>query len=267
MSAEMRFFPAHSLVLISTSNVSETEFDAQGIADMLTRIFRGESVTLPAAITDTASLTTVAMQELEGMWSFDSLGTATMIPAGDHLAVRVEGQPLINLVLQLDDGEASRYAARNLVARDIVHELSRGEYGLLRARWRGEAPATPLAAPWAALVRQNGAFDSVTVLGTAPVWYASPDATWLRLHFRNETVVRRFHWDSDGSWAGLGGALHPAPVILRCVGIKRGGCAGFHFAQPTRAVHFRRNDGELRLAVGGDSVFVGHPAAPERVSR
>jgi CubicO group peptidase (beta-lactamase class C family) len=250
LTASVQYLPGRDISLIVLANVAE--FTAADVGRGLLRIATGADVPIPPEIAATP-LSAAQRDAFSGAWELDG-GLLSVEDAGDFLMLHVEGQEVLDRVLEPDTTPRVRFAGDNERARAVVDAAQRGDFG-------GRAG---LARVWTGLESRMGPIDSVAVLGSAPVWYASPRASWLRLHFRGErrTQIRRLHWDADGTLYGIGGSVYPAPVSLRCVGTGPADCTAMHLQLEVAPVEFRlrgKDAAELRV---GDRVLTARRTRP-----
>ena len=230
--ADVRFFPARDLVIIVASNVAE--LTAQPVASTIERLAFGEPVTLPPRL-DPIALDDADREALTGSWRFEDEGRADVAWTGELLELAVEGQDLIDRFLTLEEGEAERFRELNRRARAALEAAVAGDHSAVAEALGLEEGPDPVAGLIESAGRDLGRFRDFEVLGTAPVWYATPYATWVRLRFEGGTTIRRLHWTGDGSYYGLGGQVYRAPLTLPCIGSGARECTGFHLVLPVRS--------------------------------
>lgn len=249
--ADVRFFPAQDLVIIVASNVAE--LTAQAVATTIERLAFGEPVTLPPRI-DRVTLAAEDRSSLTGSWRFGDEGRADVRWSGEFLELAVEGQDLIDRFLALEDGDAVRFRDMNRRADAALAAEAAGDSAGIAGALGMQEPPRGLTGLIASLRGDMGRFRDYEVLGTAPVWYASPYATWVRLTFEDGATIRRLHWTEDGSYYGLGGQVYRAPLILPCIGSGERECTGLHLVLPVRPPTLAAVAGGVELEVGGETL-------------
>lgn len=247
--ADIRYFPEQDLVLLAASNVAE--LDAGLVLSTLQRLAFGEPVALPPRI-EPVALGERVRAAMSGRWRVGEEGHLDVSWNGEHLELAVEGQGLIDRFLPLEPHEPALF--RDLDARADAAIRSAGEDDAAGAADAlGEAePVDWLGEHIRALGRERGAYRGFEILGTAPVWYTSPYATWVRLDYERGSLIRRIHWSADGAYVALGGQVYPAPLTLPCVGAGSRQCAGFHLVLPAREARVTLDGEALEIRIGGE---------------
>ena len=249
-SANVRHSTESSLTVVTFTNVAE--FSATDLGVALERIARGEEVALPPRLDPATEVTEEDLRALAGHWRVGELGKLTLRPMGDHLEMEVEGQALLDSLLSEEIREPAFFDRMNRQTRELWEGVAAGNFGPARSiLGNPDGPERPFESFLQGLTESFGPLEGVEVLGTAPAWYASPYATWVRFRFRDRDLVRRVHWNRDGGYAALGGAVYPTPLVLRCVPLAGGGCGAVHTVLPLRSVRLSAGDGrEGSLEVG-----------------
>lgn len=242
LTAAVRYLPEHDLTLFLAGN--KASFSAIDVMPALLETAVGGDVRLAPAITP-EPLDESAQRALAGVWEVGG-GRLEVIDGGDHLRLDVVGQELLGHVLEITDMTRAALAEDTERSRSIVERAMEGDF------------AFPfLSGVWDGYRNSFGPIDSVEVMGSAPVWYASPRATWIRFHFegREVTRVRRFHWSDGGDFYGFGGRVYPAPVSLRCAGTGRATCTAMHLVLPVLPLSLTFDGvGRATLQVGAESL-------------
>lgn len=249
LTASVRYLPEHDVTVILAAN--QTGFTAIDAMPTLLRLVTGLDAPLPPVI-EAAPLSDAARHTLTGVWEVGG-GRLEVVDGGDHLQLRVEGQPLLDRILDVPQEVHARLAEDTERARRIVARTRQGDFT--------DVPV--LRRVWSAVETRFGSIQRVEVLGSAPVWYASARATWIRFHFAGavRTHVRRLHWSDLGSLYGVGGSVYPTPLILRCVGTGPGRCTAMHLNLPTQPIHIMlRGDGVV-VHLANETLPARHPAA------
>lgn len=243
LTASVRHLPEHDLTVILAAN--QTAFTAIDAMPALLRLVLGMDTPLPPAI-DTEALTDSVRRALTGTWVVDG-GRLEVLDGGDHLQIQVEGQALLDRILDVSMEVRARLAGDTRRAEGLIANALDGDFGGIRV----------LERVWEAIEARFGPIERVEVLGSAPVWYASARATWLRFHFTgsDRTHVRRLHWSDTGAFYGVGGSVYPAPVSLRCVGTGGAECTAMHLNLPIRRVRMTLQRTGSATVRAGDEVF------------
>lgn len=242
LTAAVRYLPEHDLTLFLAGNMAS--FSAIDVMPALLETAVGGDVRLAPAITP-EPLDDAERRALTGVWAVAG-GRLEVSDGGDHVRLDLVGQTLLDHVL--DVGEPTRAALREDTQRSRA---------LLERAMEGDFAFPFLSGVWDGYRESFGPIDSVEVMGSAPVWYASPRATWIRFHFQDTDVtrVRRFHWSDSGEFYGFGGRVYPAPVSLRCVGTAGATCTAMHLVLPMRPVSLTlEGEGRMTVRVGDESV-------------
>lgn len=247
LTASVSYLPEHDITVILAAN--QTGFTAIDAMPALLRLVTGMDAPLPPVI-DPEPLTDAARTALAGTWEVTG-GRLEVLDGGDHLQIQVEGQALLDRVLDVSPVVAGRLADDTELARRVVAAARDGDFS--------DAPV--LRRVMSALEERFGRVREVEVLGSAPVWYASPRASWLRFHFADSgsTRIRRLHWTEDGSFYGVGGSVYPAPLTLRCVGTGAATCTAMHLNLSIRPVRLILRDARPLLQVGGETLEARRP--------
>lgn len=237
LTAKLAYLPTHDLTVFVAGN--QASFTAMDMMPPVLRLVTGEETPVPPAIT-ASPLGAEERSALAGRWEVRH-GRLEVVDATDHLQVRMEGQALLNRVLADADYER------------LTDHTERAQ-AWMEAVQNGELPAPVLGRVWSSMEQRFGPIEAVEVMGTAPTWYASPSATWLRFRFRGgQTRIRRLHWGDDGGLYGIGGSVFPAPVTVRCVGTGPGTCTAMHPNLDVAGIRLTRTgEGRTVLHVGGE---------------
>lgn len=239
LTASVRYLPEHDITVILAAN--QTGFTAIDAMPALLRLVNGMDTPLPPAIT-AEPLSDAVRSALAGTWEVGG-GRLEVLDAGDHLQIQVEGQALLDRILDVAPA----------VAAHLTEDTERADRMIANAL-SGDFAGTPvLQRVWNGIEARFGAVERVEVLGSAPVWYASARATWVRFRFAgsDRTHVRRLHWSEAGQFYGVGGSVYPAPLALRCVGTAVGECQAMHLHLAIQPVRLTLRGGDVVLRVGG----------------
>lgn len=252
LTASVRYLRDHDITLVAAAN--QTEFTAIDIMPPLLRLVTGLETPLPPKI-DPEPLDDGGRRALLGLWEVGG-GRIRVVDGGDHVQIHVEGQTLLDRVLAVTPEVRARLDDDTERAQRIVTAAGEGDF----------SGAPILQRVWNALEDQFGPIEHAEVLGSAPVWYSSPRASWLRLRFRgsDRTAIRRLHWSADGAFYGVGGTVYPAPVSLRCVGTGPQTCTATHLVLPVGSLHMSvLGDERAEIRIDG-AVLEAHRAGDSR---
>jgi len=252
LTASVEYLIDHDLTVIVLANLAE--ITAMDVALPLRRLATGAGVYVPPSFAATP-LPDERREALAGTWEVAG-GRLRAVDGGDHLQLHLEGQDLVDRALGADPVLAATLRGDTERTRRVVEAALRGEF----------ADAPTLGRVWSGLEARLGPIAAVEVLGSAPVWYASPRASWIRLRFREggRTQVRRLHWSADGTLYGIGGSVYPAPVSLRCIGSGPDTCTAVHLNLPTVPIRFGAAGGSTAdLQVADLRLSARRSVAPE----
>lgn len=252
LTASVRHLPERDVTVVLAAN--QAGFTALDAMPALLLLVTGLEAPMPPEI-EPHPLFEVERWALAGDWQLPE-GRLRVVDGGDHLQLHLEGQGLLDRVLGADAGLRARLAADTERARRIVESARLGDAGV----------AGTLVRVWQRYEERFGEIEEVEVLGSAPVWYHSPRASWLRFHFlgSERTPIRRLHWSEDGRLSGIGGSVYPAPLSLRCVGSGSGECTALHLNLAVASLRMKLGEGGgAELQVGGEVLLARRTADGE----
>jgi hypothetical protein len=121
---------------------------------------------------------------------------------------------------------------------------------------KGDFAIAALRRAWTAAEERLGSVGRVEILGSVPVWYGSPRATWLRLLSPDDSSP----WCEGSTGAtrastpALGGSACPSPLVLQCVPTGPDVCTAADLVLKTEAVRFQSIDRDrAHLHIGSET--------------
>jgi len=134
-----------------------------------------------------------------------------------QLLFGAQGQSALSSLDPKIKDQREEFDRLNSMAMSVLESTFAGNLQPLRARLSAsDVDPQQRAARWSdslkRWVSQSGKLGRIEVMGTGPVPQYSDDtiATWVRLHFAEETRICRLHWE-EGRLRSLGGQALPYP--------------------------------------------------------
>lgn len=250
LHADLHWFPedGETLTFAMSNHAELTAIDVLGQVDAL--LF-GREASMPPRV-DATSVAPDRLSELAGRYRLADGGELEVVALGNHLEVRVSGQPLLDRLSTAAHDHGLAYDDLNRKAVELARALFEGDYATLRATMAGDPPDEPYAGFRERVVATLGAFESAEAMGTLPIYAGGSTGvavTWLRLAFEDGARLVRIHWTADGRMRAVGGQAIPAPLSLACAMTGPAECVGWDALQPSAEPTFRfeaRAEGQPR---------------------
>ncbi|KAB2860055.1 MAG: beta-lactamase family protein, partial [Anaerolineae bacterium] len=183
-------------VFVSLSN--QVLYSGEAVALTLYDMLDGADVPVPPDVVDSA----VEPNSVAGTYIRDG-DTLQVSAEGEGVRVDATSQAGIDVLLGSEDDEL---VALSELTLQIQADIRAGDYTLMQAALGGDLSLEQVQAEegafWERLVSNNGAFQSIDILGTAPSDSLYSFSTTFRLNFEQGSVYIRWVWE-DGTIADI----------------------------------------------------------------
>lgn len=204
-SAAMFYDADTGNAIVSLSN--QILYSGEAVALTLLEMMNGATLPIPPDVIEMPSDITTFVGSY-------TLGDGTLeVSVGDAgLKIGVSGQAAIDAVL---GGENEEFADLNERTLQIQADMREGDYVSMHEALGGGMSLAEVEAEeggfWNRMVAENGAFQSIEVLGTAPGNSSRSITTTFRLNFENGAVYLHWGWEGE-SLADIRVSNSPLPA-------------------------------------------------------
>jgi hypothetical protein len=198
-AADYRRYVDEGVMYFVASNMAE--FSAVEVSPLLAGTIFGAQVALPPTVT---SLPRATLAKYAGRYQLPSGATFDVAVGDGGLRVTGQGQDAVTLLLTGGVADAKRFREVNARTGAIVAALAKRDYHPLHQVFGGRLSLEQVQAAETDTRKQlegkHGAYQSFTVLGTAPE--GDRQVTLVRLNFARGGVLVRYAW-GDKTLMGL----------------------------------------------------------------
>lgn len=234
-NANFHWYPEKNVVVVVMSNAGDfygTDIYSDLIMNKLTRLIFGEEFS-GQKYGSFAKLGAVALKKYVGTYTLPSGARFIVSVRGQQLSVEPVGQEAVEMTTASAAGSASQRRLATDQTQTIVNGVVKREFSALKSN----VPSDRAFERYRAIFEQrltnweknDGAYESFEVLGTAAVWWGGDPmpATFVKLNFKNRAHIFRFHW-TEGKIVGLGGEGISSPAIVPLQPVSAHTFVGWH---------------------------------------